>query len=93
MGKKEPPAGSGQLVRGLAAYQETLKRKNTPPETDTPSGGGFLKTGKAPARHPLPGGGAPADGPPAAPKELSKYQKVARFLVLAGSDEGAKLLS
>jgi flagellar motor switch protein FliG len=81
MGKKEIPAGSGArpLARALAAYQETLKRKNTQPEpAELPRGGGFLKTGP---------GKAPA------PKELSKYQKTARFLVLAGSDEGAKILS
>jgi flagellar motor switch protein FliG len=91
MGKNESPAdpGAGSLARGLAAYQETLNRKNNRPETgEDPPGAGFLKTGpgKVPAR-------PPAAGSSAAPKQLSKYQKVARFLVLAGSGEAAKILS
>jgi flagellar motor switch protein FliG len=91
MGKNKSPAGSGPLARGLAAYQETLNRKNPQPlAAESPPEGGFLKTGhgKAPARRAAPSGRLPA-----APKELSKYQKVARFLVLAGSDEAAKILS
>jgi hypothetical protein len=45
MGKNESPAGSGPLARRLAAYQETLDRKNTRPETPESPPGGLLKTG------------------------------------------------
>jgi flagellar motor switch protein FliG len=87
MGKHKSPAGpgGGPLARGLAAYQETLNR--TKPEAAEPPGG-FLKTGagKSPAR-------PPAKGASGAPKPLSKYQKIARFLVLAGTDEAAGILS
>ncbi|MDR1862794.1 MAG: flagellar motor switch protein FliG [Treponema sp.] len=90
MGKNESPAGSGPLARGLAAYQETLNRKNNPSEA-APPGEGLLKTGpgKAPPKRPL----RPGKAPSAAAKELSKYQRAARFLVLVGSDEAARILS
>jgi flagellar motor switch protein FliG len=91
MGKNKPPAGSGPLARRLAAYQETLSRKNTGPETaEVPPGGGLLKTGpvKVPGRH-----AADAGRSSAGPKGLSKYQRLARFLVLTGSDEAAGILS
>jgi flagellar motor switch protein FliG len=114
MAKFNAPSGSGQgpLARRLAAYQETMSLKNTPPpagtEGDAPplsaSKGGLLKTGrpaKAPARPaapvkkvPLrPSAKAPAGAAAEAQKPVSKYHRVAQFLVLVGSDEAAKVLS
>jgi flagellar motor switch protein FliG len=85
------PGVNKALGRGLAAYQQTLKQKHEPLQGEAPGlenrqggpvpGDGFLKAGprKPSARRP--------------PEKVSKYRKVAQFLVLVGSDKGVDILS
>jgi flagellar motor switch protein FliG len=68
----------GKPPRGIAEYQRTLEQK-------APPGEGLLKSPAPP----------PPPPPPAAPPEEgdSKYRRVARFLILIGSEEAARILA
>ncbi|MDR3302225.1 MAG: flagellar motor switch protein FliG [Spirochaetaceae bacterium] len=76
----------GEMKRGLAAYQNTLSK--TPVDAQP----GLIKTleglPKAKARAPVPA--ADADG---SKLPESKYRRVAKFLILIGSEEAAKVLA
>jgi flagellar motor switch protein FliG len=88
MGRAKPgktPAESPPAIlpRALAAYQRTLMQ-SAPAGNDPPEG--FLKTGGVPLHKPQ----APLRKPPSGD---SKYRRVAKFLILIGSEAAAKILS
>ena len=101
--------GTGFFNQGLAAYQRTIKKEADPEEpapADLPEieRDGLLKTNdpETPeipeSPRPSPNPSPPAFLPPAllkqAPEEKdSKYRRVAKFLVLIGGEEAAKILA
>ncbi|MDR3333945.1 MAG: hypothetical protein LBT13_03515, partial [Treponema sp.] len=87
-----------EAFRGLAAYQQTLKRKNTPAADDAPElakktqsladlfSSKFRKTPETPPQTPEP------EEQPAQEPE-SKYRRVAKLLILIGPEEASKILA
>ncbi|MDR2133645.1 MAG: flagellar motor switch protein FliG [Treponema sp.] len=108
MGSPERPADI-PLRQGIAAYQKILRQKENPPEKgEAPQpgaalpAGGLLKTGDSGARRAGKGGAAARGGtaPEAGragaagqPAEDSKIRRVAKFLILIGGDQAAKILA
>jgi flagellar motor switch protein FliG len=82
----------GKFLGGISAYRKVLEQKNAPPEElpgEAPPGEdipGLLKTGRLPAPlSPVPGGDEK--------KPDSKYRRVAKFLILIGSEEASRILA
>lgn len=87
-----------EAFRGLAAYQQTLNRKNTPPADVAPElakktqslanlfSGKFRKTPEPPSQPT-----EPAEQPDKEPE--SKYRRVAKLLILIGPEEASKILA
>jgi flagellar motor switch protein FliG len=94
-GPKNIPDGSRYAAsRGIAAYQQVLKPNDPSEDTPVPgllkTGDGLLKTG-TPPKPPKP---PPRTLPkPSDAGEDTKYRRVAKFLILIGGDEAAKILS
>jgi flagellar motor switch protein FliG len=99
MGKSKPPFDADR-ARGAAAYQQALNQKNvrSGPDAESPvsherliktvggsGGAGFLKTGRPKVPH--------KGTAPEIPEKISKYRKIAQFLVLVGSDRASEILS
>jgi flagellar motor switch protein FliG len=94
------------LKQGIAAYQQTMGRKPEAPEPpdsarpevpktrvvkgELPSG--LLKTAKSPVQSPPPKQKIP-QGEAVPRREESKYRRVAKLLILIGSDQAAGILA
>lgn len=101
----DKPQSPGPLRRGVAAYQQTLQKKDSDKaastDTDPEQAGGAKREGLAK----MPALPRPARGPglgriPAIiPRETgegaedSKYRRVAKFLILIGGDEASQILA
>ncbi|MDR1399129.1 MAG: flagellar motor switch protein FliG [Treponema sp.] len=87
-----------EAFRGVAAYQQTLNGKSTPPADVSPEfvkktqglanlfSGKFRKTPELPTQLP-----EPVEQPNKEPE--SKYRRVAKLLILIGPDEASKILA
>jgi flagellar motor switch protein FliG len=96
------PKNSGKGARGIAAYQKVLgpEKKQEPPVFSSPkdkSPPGFIKTlrdsEKSPDKKAGPDRAGRQFAPSGPPPDESKYRRVAKFLILIGSAEAARILS